>query len=71
MLPLFWFKDSHCSTFAGFSVDTNLGADLVTALASLEMNDFPHLALDLNRLLPSWTNLSVDWGPWLPIPAAA
>ena len=50
---------------------TNLSADLVSALAGLEMDDFPHLALDLNRLLPSWTNLSVDWGPRLPIPAAA
>ena len=50
---------------------TDLSADLVSALASLEMNDFPHLALELNWLLPSWTNFSVDWGPWLRIAAAA
>ena len=61
MLPLFQFREGPLLDVCRIViVETNLGADLVSALAGLEMDDFPHLALDLNRLLPSCTNFSVD-----------
>ena len=61
MLPLFQFREWPLLDVCRIViVETNLGADLVSALAGLEMDDFPHFALDLKSLLPSWTNLSVD-----------
>ena len=61
MLPLFQFREWPLLDVCRIViVETNLGADLVSALAGLEMDDFPHSALDLKSLLPSWTNLSVD-----------
>ena len=39
---------------------TNLGADLVATLTSLQMNNFPHLALDQYLLLPYPSKLTLD-----------